>query len=297
MSTDNSVLVHRSTAASEAPPKVSRVGGAYDFIEKETSLRIGVVMMIGLILLVTVGPLVVPNDPYAVTPDILLPPSWQHFLGTDSIGRDLLARVLPAVRVSVFIAVVSTTLAMVIGTAIGVCAGYFGGWTDWLISRLVDIFLSIPALLIGITVLAALGPGVSGLIIVLSFVFIPQTIRLGRAAAAQVAQREYVASARVSGISGARIILVHIIPNIRAILLVQATVKVAHIMLLEAVLTFLGLGVQPPMPNLGYMVNEGRAWMEIAPWVVVAPGFAIAFAVAAFTFIGHGLDRALSNRA
>ena len=283
-------------SATEAPLGQRRLHALWSLVMSEPALRIGICMAIFLVLFVVLTPFLVRHDPFTTTPDILMPPSWEHLIGTDSVGRDLLARLVPATRSSVLIALAATCMTMLIGTAVGVCAGYWGSWIDWLQTRVVDILLSIPPLLLTITVIAALGPSVTSLIIVLTLAYVPQTVRLMRAAAAQVVQREYVSSARISGVGAFRTIIVHIIPNIRAVLIVQATVMVAQIMLIETVLSFLGFGIQPPTPSLGYMVAEGRQWMEFASWVVLAPGVAIAFAVATFTFIGHGLDQVLSVR-
>ncbi len=262
----------------------------------DVSLMIGGITCLILLFTITIAPLLIPHDPQATTADVLMPPSAQHLLGTDSVGRDQMARLVLAARSSIFIAVAATFLTMLIGTAIGMTAGFFRGYVDWIGMRIVDVLLSLPPLLVSITVLAALGPSIPALLTVLTVTYFPQTVRLVRASTLQISRREYVDSARISGVSAFRNIVVHILPNVRGILIVQATVTVAQLMLIETILSFLGLGVQPPTPNLGFMVSEGRQWMEFAPWVVLAPGLAIVFTVAAFTFLGHGLDRALTNR-
>jgi peptide/nickel transport system permease protein len=249
-----------------------------------------------ILLFVIAGPLVVPHDPQATSVDVLAAPSAAYVLGTDSVGRDVLARLVLGARSSILIALVATFMTMTLGTAIGVAAAYLGGIADAVAMRLMDVLLSIPPLLTAIAVLAAVGPSVPALLAVLVLTYTPQTVRLLRAAALQVTQRGYVDSARISGIRARHIMLLHIVPNVRGVLIVQTTITVAHLLLVETILSFLGLGVQPPTPSLGFMVAEGRQWMEIAPWVVVAPGCVIVFTVAAFTVLGQGLDGALARR-
>jgi len=259
------------------------------------SLTLGLSMCGMLLLAILLGPFVVAHDPQAMTADVLQAPSEAHVLGTDSVGRDVLSRLLLGARASLAVAVVATTVALVIGVAMGLASAYLGGVVDWLLMRFIDIVLSVPPLLVAIAVLAAIGPSIPTLLLVLIVTHLPQTVRLLRSAALQVRQRAFVDSARISRIGRIRIMWSHILPNVRGIVIVQASIMVAHMLLVETILSFLGLGVQPPNPSLGFMVSEGRQWMELAPWVVLAPGSLIVFAVAAFTIAGHGLDRVLAS--
>ena len=268
----------------------------FSFLRSDASLAIGVVMSLAIVAFMAVGGWLVGLDPQKSSPDVLVAPTAAHLLGTDSVGRDVMARLVLGARSSLLVAVLATVVTMVIGIAIGVTAAFFGRLTDWLAMRVVDIFLSIPPLLMAITILAAIGPSIPTLVTVLIVTYAPQVVRVVRAATLQIGNRPFVDSARISGVNPFRIMWVHILPNVRGTLIVQATITVAHMLLVETVLSFLGMGVQPPAPSLGFMVSEGRQWMEIAPWTVLAPGSVIVLAVAAFTFLGQGLDAALAKR-
>ena len=237
---------------------------AWRFLASDASLAVGAGACIAIALLLLCGGWLVGLDPQKTSPDVLAAPSLRHLLGTDSIGRDILARLVLGARSSLFVAVVATVVTMLLGTAI--------------------------------TILAAIGPSVATLVTVLIVTYAPQVVRVVRASTLQAATRPFVDSARISGVHPFRIMCRHIVPNMRGVLIVQATITVAHMLLVETVLSFLGLGVPPPAPSLGFMVSEGRQWMEIAPWTVLAPGTTIVVAVAAFTFLGQGLDAALAKR-
>ena len=262
----------------------------------DASLLTGIAMFLAMALLVLAGNLVVGLDPQKTSPDVLIPPSAAHWLGTDSVGRDVAARLVLGARSSLTVAVLAMAATMLLGILLGVSSGFLGGATDWIIMRVVDIFLSVPPLLMAITILAAIGPSITTLITVLIVTYTPQVIRVVRASAMQVGNRPFVESARVSGVPAPVTMAKHILPNVRGTLIVQATITVAHMLLIETALSFLGMGVQPPAPSLGFMVSEGRQWMEIAPWTVLAPGAVIVFVVGAFTFLGHGLDASLARR-
>jgi len=269
---------------------------------RRTRRRIDLSLVLGsamcaLILLVTLfAPLLPLADPLAVSPNVLAGPSAQHLLGTDSIGRDTLARVILGTRSSLSIALTATLLTMLIGTAVGVSAGYLAGRFDWVAMRIVDVMLSLPPLLVAIAVLAAVGAGLYTLLVVLVATYTPQVIRVIRSSAIQAREKAYVESARISGIGAVTIMLRHIVPNIRSILVIQASITVAHMLLVETALSFLGLGMPPPYPNLGFMLAEGRQWMELVPMAVLAPGLVVVFTVAAFTLLGQGFDRVLAER-
>jgi peptide/nickel transport system permease protein len=265
-------------------------------VASDPALLLGLSMCALLLVAVVLGPFAGTHDSQAMTPNVLQPPSDAHVLGTDSVGRDVLARLLLGARASLAVAAVATTIALAIGVAMGLASAYLGGAVDWMLMRFIDIVLSVPPLLVAIAVLAAIGPSIPTLLLVLVVTHLPQTVRLLRSAALQVRQRAFVDSARISRIGRVRIMWSHILPNVRGIVIVQASIMVAHMLLVETILSFLGLGVQPPNPSLGFMVSEGRQWMELAPWVVLAPGSLIVFAVAAFTIAGHGLDRMLASR-
>jgi peptide/nickel transport system permease protein len=269
---------------------------ARDFLASDLSLLAGVTLCVVVVAFISFGPQFFQHDPQATSGGVLESPSAMHLFGTDSIGRDVAARLVLGARSSIFVAVAATFATLILGTLIGVTSAYLGGAVDWVLMRVVDVLLSIPPLLTAIAVLAAIGPSIPTLLSVLVITYTPQTVRLIRSAALQVCQRGFIDSARISGVTATRMMLVHIIPNVRGVLIVQATITVAHMLLVETVLSFLGMGVQPPTPSLGFMVAEGRQWMELAPWVVIAPGSVIIFVVVAFTVLGQGLDSALASR-
>ena len=234
-------------------------------LSRDKALLLGCCMCLFLVLFMTLGPFASGVDPQKTSANVLAAPSAQHLLGTDSLGRDLLARIVVGARWSLLVAVAGTVISLLVGVTLGIVAGYFGGWIEWVQMRLVDITLSVPPLLLAIAVLAAIGPSISSLILVLVFTHLPQTIRLLRAATLQTKQRAYVDSARISGVRPVLVMWEHILPNVRSVVIVQASVMVAHMLLVETILSFLGLGVQPPTPSLGFMVAEGRQWMEYYP--------------------------------
>ena len=259
-------------------------------------MQAALTLCLALTALVTLGASLVSGAPDLITDEVLAAPDWAHPLGTDSIGRDVLVRTLIGARSSIAIALAASALTLLFGTAVGVAAGCLGGVADFAGMRLVEMLMSVPPLLIAIAVLAAVGPSVPTLIAVLTLTYIPQTIRVVRASTLQIRGKGYVDAARISRVSSLSIMLTHILPNIRGLLIVQASVSAAHMLLVETILSFLGLGVQPPVPSLGFMISEGRQWMEFAPWVVVGPGVMIVLAVATVTVLGQALDRALRIR-
>lgn len=256
-------------------------------------LKSGVVLLVLLVLAATLGALLYGVSPTAVSRDVLESPSWDYPLGTDSLGRDVLARVLFGMRYSLAVALFATIAATAIGVAVGTFIGYLGGAADWIGMRAVDVLLAIPALLIAVALLAALGPGLATLTIVLVGAYLPQTIRVVRASTLQVRSRDFVNSARLSGLGLRKILVRHMLPNIRATVIVQASVTAAYVLLIEAALSFLGLGLQPPTPSLGFMVAEGRQRLQEAPMPVFAPGAVILIAVSSFMLLGQGLDKKL----
>lgn len=259
-------------------------------------LKGGLVLLAFLVLLSTVGALLYGVNPQAISRNVLVSPSLEHPLGTDSLGRDVLARVMFGMRYSLAVAFFATISATVIGVTVGIFIGYLGGAADWIGMRVVDVVLAIPALLIAVALIAALGPGLFTLTIVLVGAYLPQTIRVVRASTLQVRSRDFVNSARLSGLGVRKILVRHMLPNIRATVIVQASVTAAYVLLIESALSFLGLGLQPPTPSLGFMVTEGRARMQTSPWPVFAPGAVVLLAVSSFMLLGQGLDKKLLHR-
>jgi ABC-type dipeptide/oligopeptide/nickel transport system permease subunit len=241
------------------------------------------------------APVVAPFDP--LDQDLfarLKPPgtpagAGTYWLGTDELGRDLASRIIYGARVSMMVALLSVTVSMITGTAMGLAAGYFRGWTEIILMRLVDIFLSIPAILLAIIAVAVLGPGLQNLVIVLGFTRWPRYARVAYGQTLSVAGTPYVAASRFTGLASWRILLRHILPNIIAPLIVVATLEFGLMIIWEAGLSFLGLGVQPPTPSWGSILATGRNYMASAWWISTLTGVALFLLVLSVNMIGDFL--------
>jgi peptide/nickel transport system permease protein len=249
--------------------------------------------VLGLLVLIAVlAPLLAPHNPEVIdSARVLGAPNASHPLGSDDLGRDVLSRILFAYRVSLGIAVGSVSLAMLIGVPIGVLAGYAGGWTDLVLMRAVDLLLAFPALLLAISLIAILGPGTWVALLAIAVIYVPIMARVVRGSVLVVRGQPYVAGARTRGASHLRIVWGHVLPNAIGPALVQASVLTAFAIVIEAALSFLGLGSQPPTPELGLMLAEGNNYLTQAPWVEIFPGLAISVTVLALNMIGDGLRR------
>jgi peptide/nickel transport system permease protein len=223
-------------------------------------------------------------------------PSREHPLGTDRLGRDLLARVMFGARSSLSIGFLVVGIGVAVGMPLGAIAGYFGGWLDEVIMRLTDVFLSFPPLLLAIAIAAALGPSFINAMIAISIVWWPWYTRIVRAQTLSLKERAFVEAARGIGVRGPTIILRHIIPNVMTPVLVQATIDIGAAILTGATLSFLGLGVQPPTADWGKMVDVGRAYMLVAPWYATFPGLAIFLVALSMNLLGDGLRDVLDPR-
>jgi peptide/nickel transport system permease protein len=245
-----------------------------------------------LIAVAILAPILAPHSPEAIDGNrILAAPTATHPFGSDDLGRDVLSRVLYAYRVSLGIAVGSVLLAMAVGLPIGVFAGYVGGWTDLILMRLIDLLLSFPALLLAISLIAILGPGSLVALLAIAIIYVPIMARVVRSSVLVVRGQAYVRGARARGASHLSIVRGHVLPNAIGPALVQASVLMAFAIVIEAALSFLGLGSQPPTPELGLMLADGNNYLTQAPWVEIFPGLGIAISVLAFNLIGDGLRR------
>lgn len=245
-----------------------------------------------LIVLITAlfAPLIAPAGPLDLdVSQMLAPPSGAHLLGTDELGRDVLSRTIYATRVSVRVAFTAAAMGLVIGTLIGVVAAYFGGWIDLILMRLMEVLFSFPAILLAVVLMAALGTSVFNAMLAIGIIFIPGFSRLARAATQAVMRQQYVEAAQAIGMGHARILRREILPNIIAPLLVEGAAAFSYAILLESMLSFLGLGVQPPDPSWGNMISTGRGFMAQAPWISLVPGTAIFLTVLGFNLVGDGL--------
>lgn len=264
---------------------------------------LGLFIVLALSFVALFADLVAPHDPAEQFRDfVLLPPawieggSWAYPLGTDDIGRDMLSRLIHGARLSLFIGLLVVTLSLAVGVAMGLLAGFYGGASDTLIARFMDILLSLPSLLLAIVVAAILGPGLVNAAIAVSVVIVPHYARLTRASVMAERGRDYVTAARLAGASDTRLMLVTILPNCAAPLIVQATLGFSTAILDAAALGFLGLGAQPPTPEWGTMLSSSLQFLQRAWWVVTFPGLTILVTVLAFNLMGDGLRDALDPK-
>lgn len=229
-------------------------------------------------------------------PDRLLEPGAKYLLGTDEFGRDILSRLMHGATNSLRIALLAVGISTLIGTAIGMLSGYAGGIPDNLIMRVMDLFFAFPAILLALSIVAALGPGTNNTVLAISVVYTPIFARVARGPVLAIKEMEFVSAARCVGSKHLRILTRHILPNMVAPIIVQVSLALSWAMLTEAALSFLGLGTQPPQPSWGSMLSESRRMMEIAPWMAVSPGIAIMLGVLGFNLLGDGLRDALDPR-
>lgn len=238
--------------------------------------------------------------PYGINdvdvPQALRPPSGAHWFGTDELGRDVLSRVLTGLQASMTVAVVSVACAAVVGTALGVMAGYRGGWLDTVVMRVVDVMFAFPVLLLAMAIVAVLGPGLATTIAAISVVYVPIFARVARASTLAVREEPYVAVSRTMGTGTAYILARHVLPNITGPLIVQTSLSLAFAILSEAALSFLGLGIQPPQPSLGRMIFDSQGFVTLAWWMAVFPGAAIVVIVLACNLLGDGLRDVLDPK-
>ncbi len=254
----------------------------------------GGAILLLLAVIAAAAPVVAPYHPEAMdVRRVLGVPTLAHPFGSDVLGRDVLSRVLHGLRVSLLVSVSAVAASTALAVPLGLAAGYFGRLTDTAISRTLDMILVLPAMLLAVTFIAILGPGSLVAAIAIAVIYLPILARVMRASTLVVTRHEYVAGARARGASHLRVLATHVAPNALGPVIVQASVLSAFALQLEAGLSFLGLGTQPPTPSLGGMLADGREVLIQAPWVEIFPGLAIVMAVLAFTFLGEGLRRAL----
>jgi peptide/nickel transport system permease protein len=263
---------------------------------------IGFVLCVLVLGSAALAPYLATHDPYRQSiRERFQGPSERHVLGTDNFGRDLFSRVLYGYRTSIATAVGAVVLATIVGGAAGLTAAYAGGWPDRLIMRFMDVLLAFPIILLAIAVLAVLGPGSVNTGLAIGIVYTPIFARLARGPALTVLSWDYVSAARALGARAPRIVLQHVLPNIAAPLMVQVTLSLSTAILVEASLSFLGLGTQPPIPSLGLMLSDSRDYLLLSPWTSVFSGLAILLASFGFNLFGDGLrdllDPALRNAA
>jgi peptide/nickel transport system permease protein len=263
---------------------------------------VGAALVAAMVLLAAIGPAVAPRDPTLPDPRHGLdaqanpsPPNPRFPLGADGQGRDVLSRLLHGARLSLLIGVAATAVSLGIATVVGVLAGFFGGWVEGALMRVTDVAMAFPALLLAVALAAVLRPSPGSVILVLGIVTWTAAARLLRGEALRLTRMEFVSAARVSGAGPLRLVWRHILPNVAPTLLVLASLTLASTILLDAGLSYLGLGLPPPTPSWGVMLFEGQSYYRAAPWTVFWPGLAVFLAVAGFNCLGHGLRAALSR--
>ena len=257
---------------------------------------IGSVIVVSVLLIALLAPLLAPHDPYQQ--DLLkrlVPPvwdsrgSWEHVLGTDHLGRDYLSRLIYGARISLLIGIGAALISGIIGTIMGVMAGYFGGRVDMIVTFMITVRLSMPVVLVALAVVAIVGGSLQVVIAVLGLLLWDRFAVVMRSSTLQIRSMDYVAAARAVGCSTSRVLMTEVMPNVVNNLIVITTIEIAHAIILEAALSFLGLGVQPPMPSWGLMVSEGKDMMLFEPWQITIPGVALFLLVLAINLMGDGV--------
>jgi peptide/nickel transport system permease protein len=256
------------------------------------------IALVGTFVVMAIGaPFIAPYDPLAQSlANRLQPPSAEHWLGTDGLGRDLLSRIIWGSRVSLIVGCAAIAIGASTGITLGLVSGFFGGQVDNLLMRLIDITMAFPTILLAIAVVAFFGRGEGNLIIAIGISNIPEFTRLTRGEVLRLRNLDFVAAGRALGASSLRLMLRHILPNLVAIMVILSTMRVSVAILAESSLSFLGLGIPPPTPSWGVMLSEGQRALVLAPWLSIAPGFGIALLVLGFNLLGDGLRDVLDPR-
>ena len=267
------------------------------FLARNRLLSFALLLVLLQVLLALLAPLLGFQDPYhQVMVQRMKPPGALNLLGTDHLGRDVLSRIVHGYRSSLLTCSVAVLLALLTGGTLGLLAGFYRGWFDRIVMRIMDIFFAFPIMLLAIGVIAILGPGLWGAALAISIVYTPIFARLLRAPTLIVCESEYVMSARAVGASDSRILFRHVLPNLMSLILVQTSLLLSAAVLVEASLSFLGLGAQPPVPSLGLALSEGRNFLMLSPWPAMFSGLAILFLSFGFNLLGDALRDTLDPR-
>jgi len=278
-------------------PNIVRFQEFWKKFIRNKSAVIGFTLIMILILIAVFGPYLTPYDPNAQNYDALLEtPSWDHWFGTDQHGRDIFTRIIHGMSITLRVGFFSVLIGMTIGVTLGVISGYYGNWVDTIIMRLMDVLLAFPGILLALAIVSVLGGSINNVIISVAIFSIPVFARISRGSTLEVRELEYVEAARALGANDLRIIGGHILPNIMSPIIVQATLNIATSVLTASGLSFLGMGAQPPTPEWGAMLSDGRNYMWDAPHVATIPGLAIVVVVLAFNIFGDGLRDALDPK-
>ena len=296
-------IADQGTASGRKTSRFPRLAEFWYYFSQNRGAVLGLIIFILLVIVALFAPLIAPHAPDAQDRNAFLAPpvwdengSWTYILGTDPVGRDILSRLIYGAQYSLLIGAIVVSLSVVGGITLGLVAGYFRGWVDVVISRIMDIILAFPSLLLALVMVTILGPSLFNAMLAIALVLQPHFARLVRAAVMAEKNREYVTAARVSGAGHIRQMFITILPNCLAPLIVQATLSFSNAILEAAALGFLGLGAQPPTPEWGTMLANAREFILRAPWVVTFPGLAILITVLAINLMGDGLRDALDPK-
>lgn len=304
MSNNTEYQTHDMTGVMNGDKKNVNSNAAWKRFKKNKLALFGLVVLALFILVALFAPLIAPHDPYTSTKnelgtyDVYAPPSSDHILGTDGTGRDLISRLIYGARVSLSVAFTAVLISTVIGVFLGVVAGYFGKWIDNIIMRITDVVICFPVLFLAITAATILSPGILNVIVIISFVSWTTMTRLVRGEVLKIREMEYVEATRSVGQKDSLIIFKHILPNIMAPIVVQATLQTAEAILTESALSFLGVGVQQPFPSWGNMLHDATSItvLQFKPWIWMPAGFAILITILCINFLGDGLRDALDPK-
>lgn len=297
LSNDQSVMPKTPIPEQPDDTVVSPWREAFWQLKKNKLAVFGAFIIIFFVLVAIIAPFIAPYGYDQLhAGERLTGPSAQNWFGTDDLGRDIFTRIVYGARISLFVGFFSVTGALVMGTLLGVIAGFFGRWVDLLISRIFDVLLAFPSILLAIAIVAILGPSLQNALLAIAIINIPIFGRLVRSRVLSIREEEYILAAKALGMKNSRILFHHILPNSVAPIIVQATLSFGSAILEAAALGFLGLGAQPPTPEWGKMLSDARQYIQTAPWTVLFPGLSIMLVVLGFNLLGDGLRDALDPK-
>jgi peptide/nickel transport system permease protein len=265
-------------------------------LRRSHTAMVGLTIVLLLLLVAVLADVLAPYGPTQTTPNSMAPPTWGHPMGTDLLGRDVFSRIIYGSRVSIYVGVVATVLGTILGVPLGLVAGFYGGRLDNLIMRLMDVLLAFPIFLLAIVIMVILEPSTMNVVLALAIVRIPILARIARGSVLSVKENEYIEAVKALALTQVRVLGRHVLPNCLAPIIVTSTLNVGTGIIIEASLSFLGLGTQPPTPTWGWDLKQNLTLIEINPWITLFPGLAILVTVLAFNLLGDGLRDALDPR-
>ena len=299
MASSDDLMVEQALASGDAAAARSEWGLAWRRFRRNKAAIVGGVVLIAIAIVAILADVIAPFSLNYYNPDLFNSPPGEggHLLGTDRVGRDVFTRVVHAARISLRIGFLAVAIAAIGGTLVGLIAGFLGGKTDWLISRVLDVMLAFPGILLAIVIVSTLGPGINNALVALGISAIPYYARVVRGATLSARELVYVRAARAVGMRETRIMLRHVLPNLMSPIIIMATLGLASSIIAAAGLGFLGLGAEPPTPEWGLELAEGRRYLRTAPWVSIPHGVAIFITVMSMNLLGDGLREALDPQA